>query len=87
MSKKQVVGGRVYCWNYTFIIEGSQDRAESWRQELMQRPWRMLLTGLLLVACSACSLIEARSTSPGMELPPHQSLIKKSQILWKHFFN
>lgn len=40
MSKKQVVGGRVYCWNYTFIIEGSQDTAESWRQELMLRPWR-----------------------------------------------
>jgi hypothetical protein len=34
------------------IIDGNQDRvsrrAETWRQELMQRPWRVLLTGLLL---------------------------------------
>ncbi|XP_040605863.1 STE20-related kinase adapter protein alpha isoform X2 [Mesocricetus auratus] len=28
--------------------------AEAWRQDLKQRPWRMLLTGLLLMACSAC---------------------------------
>ena len=38
-----------------FIIEGSQDRnsigAGTWRQELMQRPWRVLLAGLLLMAC------------------------------------
>lgn len=58
----------------------------------------MLLTGLLLVACSACFLIEPRSTSPGMALPtigrtlPHQSQIKKmpnkltySPVLWEHF--
>jgi hypothetical protein len=34
-----------------FIIRGNQDRkshrAGTWRQELMQRPWRVLLTGLL----------------------------------------
>ena len=90
MSKKQVVGGRVYCWNYTFIIEGSQDRAESWRQELMQRPWRMLLTGLLCRACSACFLIEPRTTSLGMAPRPSYpwSLIEKmhySWISWRHF--
>jgi hypothetical protein len=43
-----------------FIIKGSQDRdssrAGTWMQELMQRPWRVLLTGLLLMACSACFL-------------------------------
>ena len=41
------------------------------------------LTGLLLMACSACFLIESRTTSPGMASPTrdwalsHQSLIKK----------
>jgi hypothetical protein len=38
-NQKQVREGRVY-----FYIEGSQDRnssrAETWRQKLMQRPWR-----------------------------------------------
>jgi hypothetical protein len=47
MTKKQVEEERVYS-AYTsillFIIKGSQDRnshrAGTWRQELMQRPWR-----------------------------------------------
>ena len=47
MTKKQVVEERVYS-AYTstllFITKGSQDRnshrAGTWRQELMQRPWR-----------------------------------------------
>jgi hypothetical protein len=47
MAKKQVGEGRVYS-AYTsillFITKGSQDRnshrAGTWRQELMQRPWR-----------------------------------------------
>jgi hypothetical protein len=54
MTKKQVGEERVYS-AYTstllFITKGSQvrnpHRARTWRQELMQRPWRMLLTGLL----------------------------------------
>ena len=33
----------------------NSSRAGTWRQELMQRPWRVLLTGLLPMACSACS--------------------------------
>jgi hypothetical protein len=32
----------------------------TWRQELMQRPWRALLTGLLSIASSVCLLIEPR---------------------------
>jgi hypothetical protein len=40
-EQKQVEEGRVYV-AYTSIIEGSQhrnsNRAETWRQELMQRP-------------------------------------------------
>jgi len=51
----------------------SQDRnsskAGTWRQELMQRPWGMLLTGLLLMACSTCFLIEPRITRSGMASP------------------
>jgi hypothetical protein len=47
MTKKQVGKERVYS-AYTptllFIIKGSEDwnshRARTWRQELMQRPWR-----------------------------------------------
>jgi hypothetical protein len=50
----------------------------------MQKPLRRLLTDLLTVACSACFLVESRTTSPGMT-PPwvtmgwvllHQSLRK-----------
>jgi hypothetical protein len=60
----------------------------------------MLLTELLLMALSACFLIEPRITSPGIVPPtmgwalPHQSLIKKmpyslvyNPILRRHFLN
>jgi len=43
------------------------------KQELMQRPWRDVLTGLPHLACSACSLIEPKTTSPGM-VPPTRGL-------------
>ena len=59
-----------------------------------------LLTGFLIMACSACFLMESRTTSPGMTpltlglALPHQSLIKEmpyrsaySLILWRHFLN
>jgi hypothetical protein len=43
-----------------FTTKGGKDRnssrAETWWQELMQSTWRVLLTGLLLMACSACFL-------------------------------
>jgi hypothetical protein len=35
----------------------------------MQRPWRVLLTGLLPLAFSACSLIEPKTIIPGMAPP------------------
>jgi hypothetical protein len=68
MTKNQVAEDRVYS-AYTstmlFITKGSQDRnsyrAGTWRQELMQRPWRVCLL--------ACFLIEPRTTSPGMAPP------------------
>ena len=69
-------------------------------QEVMQRPWRELLTGLLLVACSARFLLETRTTSPGVATPtmvwalPHIALIEKmpyrltyNLILWRHFLS
>ena len=55
-------------------------------------------TGLLLMACSACFLIEPRTTSPGMAPLTWLSLLtpitKKVpyrlayvQILWRHFLS
>ena len=86
MTKKQAVEERVYL-TYSFILlfimERSQGSNSNRRQELMQRPWKVLLTGLLSMACSACLLKKPRATSPGMALPtmgwalPYQSLIKK----------
>jgi hypothetical protein len=65
MTKKQVGKERVYS-AYTstllFITKGSQDWDKQVRKkELIQRPRRdvpggMFLTGLLPLACSACSL-------------------------------
>ena len=34
----------------------------------MQKPWRVLFIGLLIMACSACFLIKLRTFSPGMVL-------------------
>ena len=58
------------------------------------------MEGCCLLACSACCVIERRTTSPGMAPPtmgwalPYQSLIKEipyrlaySPILWRHFLN
>jgi hypothetical protein len=61
--------------------EGRNSRTGSWRQEVMQSPRKLLLTGLLHMACSARPLIEPRTTNPGgttqtgLDLP-HQSLRK-----------
>jgi hypothetical protein len=76
MTKKQVREESVYS-AYTstllFITKESQEssshRAETWRQELMQRPWIVLHTELLLLACSVCFLIESRITSSGVVTP------------------
>jgi hypothetical protein len=77
-----------------FITKGSQD----WNSSRSgSRSWcrghrGMLLTGLLPLACSACFLIEPKTTSPGWQhpqgtLPP---LITNwempySWISWRHF--
>jgi hypothetical protein len=76
MAKKQVGEEKIYsAYTYTllFITKGSQDRnsnrAGTWRQELMQKPWRVLLTGLLPLPCSTFFLIEPRATSTGLAPP------------------
>lgn len=56
-DQKQHWEERVYLAYQTLsITAGSQDMKPGWagtcKQELMQRPWKVLLTGLLLVACS-----------------------------------
>ena len=98
MTKKQVGEERVYS-AYTskllFITKGSQD----WNSSRSgSRSWCRGHGGLavlywLPLACSACSLIETKTTSPEMAPPtrgppPHWSLIEKmsySWILWRHF--
>ena len=71
---------------------GQEPGGRSWCRSLEG----MLLTGLLTMVCSACSLIEPRTTSWSMAPPtvtcpnPHQPLIKKmpySQVWWRHFLN
>jgi hypothetical protein len=102
-DQKQVGEEKVYLAHTStslFIIEGSQHknshRVGTWKLELIESSAYWLLTGLLLVACSACFLIEPRTTSPGMAPPtmgwalPHQTLIMKmptSWILRRHFLN
>jgi hypothetical protein len=99
MTKKQVGEERVYS-AYTsillFIIKGSQD----WNSSRSgSRSWcrghrGLLLTDLLLLACSACSLIVPRLPAQGWSHPqgalPPWSLIEKlpySWISWRHFLN
>ena len=81
-----------------FIIEGSQDRnsnrAGTWRQELMQRPWSSAAHWLaphglirLLSYRTQDHQIRDGTTHHGLG-PPHQSLVKKmtySWILQRHF--
>jgi hypothetical protein len=82
--------------------QGSQYRNSKSVQGLWSRNWcgghwGKLLTGLFLMAFSACFLIEPRTTSPRMVPPtmdctlPHQLLIKAmpyslahNPIFWRH---
>ena len=59
------------------------------RQQPGGRSWctghgRMLLTGLLLMACSACFLIEPRNTSPGVMALPRMDWISINHQLRKY---
>ena len=99
MTKKQVGEERVYSAYISillFITKGSQDwnSSRSGSRSWCRGHGEMFLTGLLPLAYSACSLIEPKTTSPGM-VPPTRgpflwSLIKKmpySWISWRHFPN
>ena len=71
MTKKQVGEERVYLAYSSallFIMKGSQD----WNSSRSgSRSWwgGMVFTGLLPLACSACSLTEPKSTNPEMAPP------------------
>jgi hypothetical protein len=84
MTKKQVGEKRVYSAftsTLLFIIKESQDGQELTQGRNLEAgadaeamEGRMLLTGLLPLACSACFLIEPRTPSPAMAPPtmgPH----------------
>ena len=73
-------------------------QGENLEQELTRDHGRALLTDLFPMVCSACFLIEIKTTSQGWHHPqwaaPTPSLIKKkayrlahSPILWRHFLN
>jgi hypothetical protein len=71
MTKKQVGEERVYS-AYTSILLFITERSQDWNSSRSEsRSWcrshgGMFFTGLLLLACSACSLIEPKTTSPEM---------------------
>jgi hypothetical protein len=71
MTKKQVGEERVYSAYTSTITKGSQDwnSSRSWSRSWWRSHGGMLLTGLLPLACSACFLIEPKTTSPGMAPP------------------
>ena len=76
MTKKQVGEEMVYS-AYTstllFITKGSQDwnshRAVTWRQELMQRPWRNVPYWLASPGLLSLLSYRTKTTSPGMAPP------------------
>ena len=99
MTKNQVEEEKVYS-AYTstllFITKGSQDwnSSRSGSRSWCRGHGGMLLTGLLPLACSACSLIEPRLPAQRWSHPqgafPPWSLIEKmpySWISWRHFLN
>jgi hypothetical protein len=73
-NKKQVGEERVYS-AYTSTLLFITKRSQDWNSSrLGSRSWcrgrgGMFLTGLLSLPCSACSLIEPKTISPGM-VPP-----------------
>jgi hypothetical protein len=76
MTKKQVGEEKVYSTNIStllFITKGSQDRnshgAETWRQKLIQRPWRDAAYWIASLGLLSLLLTEPRTTSPRMAPP------------------
>ena len=78
MTKKQAGEERVYSAYIStllFITEGSQDwnSSRSGSRSWCRGHGGMFFTGLPPLACSACSLIEPKTTSPEM-VPPTRGL-------------
>ena len=75
-GQQQLWEEKVY-FTLAFTIKSSQDRNSSragiWRQELMQRPWRVLLTGLLHMACFSLLSYRAQNHQP-RDGPTHNGL-------------
>jgi hypothetical protein len=59
-----LLGGKVlFGWRFQGTVQFAEvcrSSAESWRQELKQRPWRALLTGLLSLPSYATENHKAR---------------------------
>ena len=94
MAKKQVGEERIYSAYTSTLLFITKEVRTATEQELIQWPWSDVLTGLLPLACSACSLIEPKTTSPEMVGPtrglPPWSLIEKMPHSWisqRHFPN
>jgi hypothetical protein len=101
MTKKQVGEERVYSAYIStllFITEGSQEwnSSRSGSRSWCRGHGEMFFIGLPPLGCSACSLIDPKTTSPEMAPPTRgpppspRSLIEKmpySWISWKHFPN
>lgn len=73
VNRKQVGEERIYCLivphNISSLEEvktGTQARMEPGSRTWFRGHGSMLLTGLLLLACSACLIIEFRTTNPGI---------------------
>lgn len=87
----------VYPDHSQSLRESGQEQTETWRQELKHRPWRKVLTGLLLRACLVNVFMYSWDTHPGVAPPTGrallcQSVIKKMPnrlayvpIVWRHF--
>jgi hypothetical protein len=69
MAKKQVGEERIYSAYTSTLLFITKEVRTATEQELIQWPWSDVLTGLLPLACSACSLIEPKTTSPEMVGP------------------
>lgn len=64
---KSKLGREVFIWLILTYCSSSKDiRIGTWRQELVQRPWKGTAYWLLLMSCSACFLTEARTTRSGL---------------------
>jgi hypothetical protein len=71
-----------YTGTSPFTIKGNQDRnsnrAGTWRQELIQRPWKSAVYWLAL----SCRTLEYNGW-----ILPHQSLIKKMPYMLAYSWN